>query len=1104
MLKKRKITKQILIGLFGMLVCGQSYGFAMPTGSHDLQNISAIAQNGNVMDITGKGNAVAKWQDFSLKQNETVNFKGMNNVLNIVDGNKFSDIRGNINGQGVNVFLVNPNGVLFGDSSTVNVGSLTVSTQELTDDMSQNFVKNGTISTDASKLGIGNVTMVGSVNADTIKITGNNISLVNTSNLNAPNVSLETATDGFINVLKGQDSSKLNITGGTLRDDFEEVDSQEKLENLKSDGHYMLTSDINVDNSWNGIKGDKPEEYLTGGYHWVDDEKVYDSATRDNLNGIVLNGMGHDIKGLTEKGLFQSKTKVNNSEISNISISGNEYANHDKNGSAIILNQADGIKVDNIISNIKNADTTSANSGSTHGLFGNIDNSTLNNIVNNTSFVDEIKDDEGYTTNYTFGNIVNFAKNTNITNAENNGAGNSGIASYMYGGNLKNSINNGHVNKSGLVNYYYNYYYPVENDWSVRKFSNIEISGNKNNGEVSKTDGYNDSGHAGLIYTMFLADQNDTPFSAILKDNINYGKVNKNDSAGIVSQVYITMDNANSQFIVDNAVNYGTIEGSNASAGIIAKISGGKTILKNTKNYGDVFSKDYQYASGGIIGDIHGDAELFNVENHGKIGIQNDYTSHAQQMGGIIGMGTINKMTLEKVRNYGDITSGNCVGGLMGLMSINDVTIKDSFNKGDLKINRNKGTNDTQWSIGGLIGHLDVNKPYYGYENMAFAAKFENVFNTGNIYSLDGTGMTSVGGLIGVESGHSDGFVMKNSFNTGKIQNAKYFAGGLIGNSGSNSTFENVYSTGDIVIHDGTTGYSDENEIGTLFGYVRDNITLNNVYTSGDLSFTTGKDKQNSMVGEIANNAEKVKITLNNVYSTKDTKAVQSNEDNAVFEENNLKTISGKKSSEFVGFDIDTTGENDSAVWRIYEGYTNPLLKVFMNKESLVDDKTVTENGKEQTFIKDEAAKDIGSRKNFFTEDIDYSKDSHFFDGRTGKDFSQIVGEEAGEYSTKIYSDQLGFDFKTTKNNDTLTMTIKEKPSEPVPTPEPISEPTSEPTPASPKPILTTPFVNNTKIEVYNQSGSYNDIAQQSTILLNKKEIHQEKDEDEIIVVETK
>ena len=58
----------------------------------------------------------------------------MKSILNLVDGHNISKIYGSLNAPNIDVFLLNPNGVIFGAGSQVDAGSLTVSARTLSED----------------------------------------------------------------------------------------------------------------------------------------------------------------------------------------------------------------------------------------------------------------------------------------------------------------------------------------------------------------------------------------------------------------------------------------------------------------------------------------------------------------------------------------------------------------------------------------------------------------------------------------------------------------------------------------------------------------------------------------------------------------------------------------------------------------------------------------------------------------------------------------------------------------------------------------------------------------------------------------------------------
>ena len=120
----RRLTLSLLIG--GMFVT--TTASAMPIVGDVVTGNGTIGDVvNNVMNVTGNSssaNVAIKWQDFGIGKGETVNFTNMNAVLNYVTGNNKSEIFGKLNGSGVNVLLINPNGVLFGSGAEVSVGSL--------------------------------------------------------------------------------------------------------------------------------------------------------------------------------------------------------------------------------------------------------------------------------------------------------------------------------------------------------------------------------------------------------------------------------------------------------------------------------------------------------------------------------------------------------------------------------------------------------------------------------------------------------------------------------------------------------------------------------------------------------------------------------------------------------------------------------------------------------------------------------------------------------------------------------------------------------------------------------------------------------------------
>ncbi|MDX1809585.1 MAG: GLUG motif-containing protein [Sulfurospirillaceae bacterium] len=143
-LKGGKIALVIsaMIGSASLLSAAPSGGI-VTTGS---ATISKIANSTTITQSTNK--ASINWQSFSVAPTETVNFiqpSASSITLNRVVGVTNSLIEGTMNANG-QVFLINPNGIIFSKGSSVNVGGLVVTTLNISDKdfQSGNYTFSGT------------------------------------------------------------------------------------------------------------------------------------------------------------------------------------------------------------------------------------------------------------------------------------------------------------------------------------------------------------------------------------------------------------------------------------------------------------------------------------------------------------------------------------------------------------------------------------------------------------------------------------------------------------------------------------------------------------------------------------------------------------------------------------------------------------------------------------------------------------------------------------------------------------------------------------------------------------------------------------------------
>ncbi|EDP9509873.1 filamentous hemagglutinin N-terminal domain-containing protein, partial [Salmonella enterica subsp. enterica serovar Java] len=137
-----------LTGLAVSLLPGLALAADLPAGGQIVGGQGSISTAGNQMTIHQQTqNMATNWQSFDIGKNHTVQFVQPDSssvALNRVTGASASRIMGNLNANG-KVFLVNPNGVLFGKGASVNTAGLVASTKHIStaDFMKGNYTFSG-------------------------------------------------------------------------------------------------------------------------------------------------------------------------------------------------------------------------------------------------------------------------------------------------------------------------------------------------------------------------------------------------------------------------------------------------------------------------------------------------------------------------------------------------------------------------------------------------------------------------------------------------------------------------------------------------------------------------------------------------------------------------------------------------------------------------------------------------------------------------------------------------------------------------------------------------------------------------------------------------
>lgn len=611
-MKKNKLLlhKQILAAvLSGGILLLPNWGYALPQGGQVVAGTGSIGTpGGDQMNITGSGNVAIDWNSFNVAQGESVKFSGMQAVLNYVTGNTKSEIFGNISGSGVHVFLVNPNGILFGATASVNVGELTASTRTIDNRKSFDGTAFSTLSLEAAQKVRGDIINLGELTADKILLEGDNISLLNAHMLkssgngnitlradNKVTVGYEVTDKTTINVgddapgghtvsdyttgtgTKGstvlagaavQDlrGNSKNITDAMLVHDIYELQAIDK--NINGDyiqGDYMLAGDIDADvtKRWNSGSGFNPIGNFT--------------SMPFNIGGFngSLDGAGFVIKDLhinintadgtqSNAGLFDVLNT--NAFVHNLTLQGGSITNY-TNSSGGSVGSIAGENLGSLknVFNIGMEISSQNNSANIGGIVG-YNKGTVTDAHNSGSVNDKTNTSAriggiaGYNDN---GGVISYSDNNGAVTGKGNYSAAGGIVGYN-NGSIKNSFNNGNVTGygdylGGIVG---------ENIKDIfDSYNKGEIKGKGYDTVTGGITGINDSGNINNVYNSGIV------------DSMGY------NVGGIVGQNY--------SGTLSNAYNTGTINGNGSEyVGGIAAINDGE--IKNVYNIGKVSGGDYR------------------------------------------------------------------------------------------------------------------------------------------------------------------------------------------------------------------------------------------------------------------------------------------------------------------------------------------------------------------------------------------------------------------------------------------------------------------------------------------------------------------------------
>ena len=447
--RTRKLSQRVcyalIAGMAGAFLIPQ-VGFAAPTGEHDYTagvNVDRATANTTKITATATNNVI-NWRDYSVNHGELVQYDGgnkTNNYLNIVTGANTSNINGKIEG-GNNVYIVNPNGVIFGKGAEVNVGRLHVSTQEKATLNEGNFTGSGAsplVNTAALKADVVNM---GKITATSVEVYGAHIRFLNAADVKtsggtlssvdmytAPAASSATDPDGgYAHIGYRTAAAPTNYTVHTVSvnpEYYKLVKDKAELDAINTDtttlaGNYMLEQDID----------------LGGAAHTPIGGNSAPGAFTGKFDGNFFRVQNFNVSNVNSAGLFGevSNGRIENLGASQADIVGKRNSNQMYAGG--IVGHTSGIS---ILKNVYVTDTTKVEGrtgryGGIVGSTGSTSSSSTDHTVIDGAYSRAVigRDAPGNTGDFAGGGIVGHSGNTtDISNSYSAAKNTDGTAAYF-------------------------------------------------------------------------------------------------------------------------------------------------------------------------------------------------------------------------------------------------------------------------------------------------------------------------------------------------------------------------------------------------------------------------------------------------------------------------------------------------------------------------------------------------------------------------------------------------------------------------------------------------------------------------------------------------
>ena len=894
---------------------------------------AGISTVGNTTTINQASQRVAiDWTGLSTRANEALVFNQPNAsaiALNRITGSSPSELLGSLTANG-QVFILNPNGVLFGAGSQVNVGGLVASTLNMSN---ADFMAGKHVFTGSG----GSVVNQGTLNAGqggylallapevrnegvmTASLGTALLAAGNKVTLNLDNGSLlgYSIDQGAIKAL-AENRQLIQADGGQVLLSAKAMDSLttatvnntgviEARTIQNKAGRILLMGDMETGtvNAGGTLDASAPNGG-DGGFVETSAAhvKVADSARVTTLAAGGKHGTwlidpmdftvadsGGDISGAA----LGANLGTGNVLIQ--SVNGAAGVNGDVNVNSAVSWNAGTTLTLNAVRNINiNASITSQHADGKFALeygqgavaAGNASDYIIKagagiNLAAGQNFSTRLGSD-GVQKNYTV--ITSLGAEGSVTGVDLQGINADVAGNYALGGDIDAAATSSWESGAGFM--------PIANGAQFtgtlaglgHKISNLTIKRTTNSvGLISDTEA------GALVRDVGLVNANVT-------GNENVGALMGRNDAGVINNSYAT----------------GSVEGTSwvsaVTGGLVGLHVGGT--IKNSYSAANVVGNGVQV--GGLVGlnwagTIDGSYATGNVtsDTYNYAG-GSPSSPRGHQVGGLIGnnhLGTvINSYATGNVR-----ASGKNVGGLVGTNETG--TITNSHATGSVTAGASANVSNSGERVGGLVG-----------EN--YSGTISNSYATGNVSGI----WIYFGGLVGYNNGAASrpGGTILNSYATGNVNGVRW-VGGLVGYDNIKGVISNSYATGDV------TGSSQL--IGGLLGATTEG-TISNTYATGRVTLTGPSGGASDYIGGLV--GANTRSTVTNSYWDMDTSGQSASASGT-----GLSTAQFQQQASFGGLDFSNT-------WVIYEGHTSPLLRSFMKALTVTANVTKVYDGAAYAF----------------------------------------------------------------------------------------------------------------------------------------------------------